>query len=220
MKTIGQATTDLEQKLTAILGSLIPQTARLPIRIEIRENGKKKRTDARCSSWRPEASGEILIHFGGALSGPLPEDFAEDQSSLLSESRSSLEAAAARRMDERGARRLELLASLNKAEQRPGLQFVALKWFRDQFLPAEGSEWTQAPDGRDEALRSAIDDGIVLTHRVPNPKDPRFPTTAIRLNRSHPDVRVALGGGMTASGFQPVKIQGKGLSETVLQERR
>ena len=74
---------------------------------------------------------------------------------------------------------------------------------------------------RDQVLREAINDGIVLTSKVPNPKSPAFPVTAIRLNRQHPQVVTVLGEQETpAAGFQPVDIGGEPLSETVLRERR
>jgi hypothetical protein len=37
-----------------------------------------------------------------------------------------------------------------------------------------------------EAFQSAIDQGILETYRVDNPKRPAFPTTAVRLNKQHP----------------------------------
>ncbi len=116
---------------------------------------------------------------------------------------------------------VDFLRSLEKAEQRPGFDFVALRWFRDQVLPAEGFDWAETPSGRDEVLRAAIKDGAVLTSKVPNPKTPLFPVTGIRLNRQHPQVVSLLGEpGVTSFNFQPVSIRGEALSETVLRERR
>jgi hypothetical protein len=219
MKTIGDAEAHLTQRLLPALASLLPETAGLPIRIELCQKGRKKRADASFSSWRPEAQGEIRVHFGGTRGAAVPGHAGEGQAAPQATS-SPVPHVVGRQPDGLGARRLELITLLDRAERRPGLQFVSLKWFRDQFIPAEGHGWAEAPEERDAALRSAIEDGVVLTYRVLNPKDPRFPTTAVRLNRSHPDVRAALGGSPAASAFQPVKIQGKGLSETVLQERR
>jgi len=61
----------------------------------------------------------------------------------------------------------------------------------------------------------------VLTSKVPNPKSPSYPVTAIRLNRQHPQVAAVLGEQDSAAlGFQPVDIRGEPLSETVLRDRR
>jgi len=48
-----------------------------------------------------------------------------------------------------------------------------------------------------------------------------FPVTAIRLNRSLPEVQTLLGAAADSPlGFQPVAIRGEALSATVLRERR
>jgi hypothetical protein len=96
-----------------------------------------------------------------------------------------------------------------------------LKRFRDLILPAESYEWAKSSAVRDQILRIAIDDGVVLKGKIPNPTAPAFPTTTIRLNRRHPEVIAALGqAGAADSGFQPVSIRGEALSDTVLRERR
>jgi hypothetical protein len=60
-----------------------------------------------------------------------------------------------------------------------------------------------------------------LTYKVPNPKSPAFPVTAIRLNRRHPEVAAALEDEEGAtSEFAPLAIKGEPLSATVLRERR
>jgi hypothetical protein len=114
----------------------------------------------------------------------------------------------------------DLIKALDRAESQPGYSFVALKWFRDTALPSEGFAWANAASVR-EALRDCIDKRLVLTSKVPNPRSPEFPVTAIRLNRLMPEVRAILGtedGGMP--DFQPVPIRGENLSATVLRERR
>jgi len=114
----------------------------------------------------------------------------------------------------------ELICTLDRAELRPGYDFVALKWFRDSVLPAVRPSWA-GPAGRTAVLGDAIERQIVLTSKVPNPKSPMFPVTAIRLNRSLPEVRRLLGAAGDASpGFHPVAIRGEALSATVLRERR
>jgi hypothetical protein len=118
-------------------------------------------------------------------------------------------------------RLVDLVNSLELAQNWPGLSFVSLTWFRDLCLLAENHGWVQDASARDEIIRNAIKDGILLTSRVPNPKAPDFRVRAIRLNRQHPQV-VAVLGEQTAGafGFEPASISGEPMSETVLRERR
>ena len=182
------------------------------------EGGRKKRRDASRDGWRP-GSGEIRIKFGGAAPRPRshkPDDANQEESDLGDIGIETAEA------NDRDLGRLsDFIESLRKAEQRPGFNFVSLTWFRDLCLPGEGYGWSNSATARDQVLRDAIRDGIVLTSKVPNPKAPAFPVTAIRLNRQDPQVVTVLGEQeVSASGFQPVDIVGEPLSETVLRERR
>jgi len=83
----------------------------------------------------------------------------------------------------------EFVLALNDAENQPQLTFVSLKWFRDTFLVKSGYRWAQDIEMPRRLLQEATERDIVLTSRVPNPKQPEFPVTSIRLNREHPDVR-------------------------------
>ena len=218
MTTIGNSEADLEQALSDILPKILPQAAGYSLEIEIYENDRKKRRDASRSSWRP-GSGEIRIKFGGAATTSQSQTTAE--SSQRISDLSAPETPNPFGDDSDSGRLADLIKSLDKAEQRPGFDFVALKWFRDQVLPAEGYGWAQMPSDRDEVLRNAIRVRAVLTSKVPNPKAPLFPVTSIRLNRQQPEV-VSLLGEPIGSGFsfQAVSIRGEALSETVLRERR
>lgn len=119
---------------------------------------------------------------------------------------------------EPGGRELgALIQALAQAEQKPGFQFVSLKWFRDTFLPRECPALIGAGA---RLLWEATESGIVLTGKSPNPTLPQFPVTTVRLNRQHPEVVAALGGAASGrSGFRPVRIRGESLSQTVIQER-
>jgi hypothetical protein len=114
-----------------------------------------------------------------------------------------------------------LVRQLDNAEKRPGYDFVALKWFRDAVLPAVRPEWSDA-DARSNALRDAIDRGLVRTNKVPNPKSPSFPVTAVRLNRSADEACAILGASSGEAGprFRPLPIRGEPLSNSILRERR
>ena len=115
----------------------------------------------------------------------------------------------------------DLVGALDRAEKRPGYEFVSLKWFRDNALPHEGFSWAADEFARHDALREAIDRRWVLTSKIANPRPPHFPVTAIRLNRQMPEVNSVLGN-RTGSlpDFRPVAIRGEPLSVTVLRDRR
>jgi hypothetical protein len=116
----------------------------------------------------------------------------------------------------------DIVFALSDAERDPRFrQFVALKTFRDQFLPERPWTWAQTPEGRDRALRQAIEQRLILKRQVPNPRSPEFPTTAISLNREHPQVSAVLAATQRErSPFHPVRIRGEELSATVIAERR
>lgn len=83
----------------------------------------------------------------------------------------------------------EFVLALNDAENQPQLTFVSLKWFRDTFLVKSGYRWAQDIEVPRRLLQEASERNVILTSRVPNPKQPEFPVTSIRLNRDHPDVK-------------------------------
>jgi hypothetical protein len=114
----------------------------------------------------------------------------------------------------------EAIRALDSAE-RSGSYFVALKRFRDQELPRLGGKWAMAPAANQDIIKNAIELGIFLTNKVPNPKSPAFPTTAIRLNRQSAEVQRVLGSSSMAQSrvFRPLEIKGAGLSDTILKER-
>lgn len=114
----------------------------------------------------------------------------------------------------------DIVRALDQAESRPGYKFVALKWFRDVAVPSAGFSWTSGESIR-QILADAIDRRLILISKVPNPKSPQFPVTAIRLNRLMPEVAAILGIRETSvRDFQPVAIRGESLSATVLNDRR
>jgi len=111
------------------------------------------------------------------------------------------------------------MQALALAEVQPGHSFVSLKWFRDQFLPQQHA-WAQSTSDRHTALREAIARGWILLDRLANPKNPAFPTTALRSNRAKPEVQRALGQSTAAGwGFKPIVLSGEPISETMLRDR-
>ena len=210
MSELRDAQIDLEQSLLKPITDAFPQARGINIEVEIWQDNRRKRGDAAIESWQPGRDGEIRIRFAApARSGSWSRDY--DAAGAES---------AEPPLDPEDLRR-DLLESLEIAERRPGFDFVALKWFRDLFLPAECPDWGESRALRDRAVRSAIEDGVILTNKVPNPKNPAFPVTAIRVNRAHPEV-IGLLGEDDSDGprFRPVSMRGEPLSKTVLDERR
>ncbi len=119
-----------------------------------------------------------------------------------------------------GERIKNLIEALDQAESSPERRFVALKWFRDTFLPGQGFSWTFDDAERNRILRLTTERGLVLTARIPNPKSPAFPTTTVRLNRGHPDFPEFASQRPEVKRFRPIRIKGRPLSQTVLEGRR
>lgn len=114
-----------------------------------------------------------------------------------------------------------LLRSLKQASV--ARKFVALKWFRDQWLPQTGATADWSIELRKAAIVSAIQGGYVRTYKVDNVRTPDFPVTAIAVNDANPEVERVLSGNASSTPnlpFQPVEIRGKPLSRTVLEDRR
>jgi hypothetical protein len=87
---------------------------------------------------------------------------------------------------------VDFVIALDHAERDPHLSFIALKWFRDTYLHKRGFAWAFDPDMPRRLSQEATDAGIILMHKVPNPKQPEFPVTGIRLDRKHPLVQDVL----------------------------
>ena len=110
----------------------------------------------------------------------------------------------------------QLLDKLRTVEvRRP---FVGLKWFRDQYLPQCGHSWARDPMKSGSLLRHATEQRLVLTSQISNPNQPLRPVTAIRVNRRHPRFQPDAPG--RSARFQPVRIRGGSISDTVLSDRR
>jgi hypothetical protein len=112
----------------------------------------------------------------------------------------------------------QLVEALADAEQR--LDFVSLKWFRDTCLAEKPWLWTRNFEDRKATLQQALDSKLVLTHSVFNPKNPDWDVTAIRLNRSHPQIAKSKTRPAEQKRFHPTRISGSPLSRTVIEGRR
>jgi len=215
MKTIGQLESEFEQKVYDALRDLDLLPEGYTHRVRFHGKAKDKKRTASADNF-PSESDSIRIWFEPVESAPQ-----QPEATVIAPAGDS-------RANPRGQRATpasdpvsDLVGALDRAEARPGYDFVALKWFRDAALPAEGFSWTSSDAARQNILRSAIERRLVLTSKVPNPKSPAFPVTAVRLNRLMPEVKAILGRADERSlDFSPVEIRGEGLSSTVLRERR
>jgi len=214
--TIEELESQVQTGLAKLLQPLIPAGFRPHVLLVYpKKDGtvRKARRNASADNWTPK-NGEIRVYFEpDATSG---ENIALPVGSSTEPAGSRGEQHAAVATDPIS----DLVRALHRVESRPGYQFVALKRFRDVDLPAEGFDWSKSESTRQSLLREAIERRLVLTSKVPNPKSPQFPVTAIRLNRLLPEVQTILGGQTSDSDFNPIAIRGEGLSETVLRERR
>jgi hypothetical protein len=203
------------KSLESLLKPLTPSGYRAHVSLVDTKGGKarKKRRNASADNWTPE-SGEIRIHFEAdtvAHGKEMPQG--KSDSDLVRISGERVQAVVSDPV-------ADLVRALDRAESRPGYQFVALKRFRDVDLPAEGFDWAKSDSTRQSVLRNSIDRHLILTSKVPNPKSPQFPVTAIRLNRLLPEIRTYLGKQYSDSEFNPISIRGEALSTTILRERR
>src|ERR1700751_348890 len=178
------------------------------------ENGRSKRRNATAESWSPEED-EVRIYFErideGEAAAPRPgRNVARPASEHHGESEDdSQETVIPADLD---ARVKELCAALAEAE-RGGHAYIALKWFRDSFLPRKAFRWNQRPESRQGVLAEAIQRGVVLTSKIANPKTPAYPTTTIRLNRAEAGVQEE------AQRFHPVAVHDGSIAEAIKEER-
>ncbi len=184
------------------------------------ESGRKKRSNAAARSWSPD-SGRIEIRFEPASQEQLHSQALPSTENILGGEPDRSAAEPADSTPHLHPAETDLLRALDRAESKPGWSFVPLKKFRDELLPQEHLASMRTEVEQHNTLRSVIEKRFVLLGKVPNPKTPQFPVTAIRLNRLMPEVRAALGQkGNADLDFHPVEIQGEPLSTTILRERR
>ncbi len=175
------------------------------------ENGRSKRRTALAGTWSPEDD-EVRIYFE-RIEGEEPAPrLSRAPRAAASHAMGEDEEEAGVLPADMDTRVKELCAALAEAE-RGGHAFIALKWFRDSFLPRKAFRWNQHPDTRQVVLAEAIQRGVVLTSKIANPKTPAYPTTTIRLNRAEAGIPEE------AQRFHPVEVQGEPVAAAIEQER-
>ena len=176
------------------------------------ENGRSKRRNATAEEWSPEED-EVRIYFERIDDGePAPRPVRNHRPVFEHHSENDDEGQEVLVPADMDTRVKELCAALAEAE-RGGHAFIALKWFRDSFLPRKAYRWNQNPESRQSILAEAIQRGVVLTSKIANPKTPAYPTTTIRLNRAEAGIPEE------AQRFHPVPIQGETLAAVIDEER-
>jgi hypothetical protein len=175
------------------------------------ESGRSKRRNAPADSWSPEED-EVRIYFERAEGSEAPPRLARTsrtEQAFDDDDDDGQEAVIPADLD---ARVKELCAALAEAE-RGGHAFIALKWFRDSFLPRKAFRWNQHAEPRQAVLAEAIQRGVVLTSKIANPKTPAYPTTTIRLNRAEAGIPEE------AQRFHPVTVHGDSIAAAIEEER-
>lgn len=195
------------------VGYSVPDSCRVCVSL-VDSKGRKKRSNAAAENWSPN-SGKLEVWLEAC-----PENQDKEASARAQNAELNTRVVSGRATPDLHPATIELIRALDRAEARPGWNFVSLKKFRDEFLPAENLKEMRTDVAQQEVLRHAIEERLVLTSKVPNPKSPQFPVTAIRLNRLMPQVKSALGQPDDGeSDFQPVEIRGEPMSDTIIRER-
>lgn len=224
MKTIKDVELQIEQRLPEMLQELGLMPRGYSCRARLHGKSRDKKRTAALTSWSPDTD-SINIWLQRVGADGQTHFRREAQTATAADTKihdlsQSVDDSAVARVAASDAVS-DLIRALDRAESRPGYDFVALKWFRDTALLLERFPWVNSDSARHNILREAIDKRIILTSRVPNPKAPQFPVTAIRLNRLMPQVKATLGShGEEITGFAPIPIRGENLSATVLRDRR
>ena len=175
------------------------------------ESGRSKRRNALADTWSPEDD-EVRIYFeriDGEEPSPRLTRVSRPISSRIAEDEDEIDEVSPADLD---VRVKELSAALAEAE-RGGHAFIALKWFRDSFLPRKAFRWNQHPETRQVVLAEAIQRGVVLTSKIANPKTPAYPTTTIRLNRAEAGIPEE------AQRFHPIEVQGEPVAVAIDEDR-
>lgn len=177
----------LPPTLVPLLHLAPPDGASVHVSLRARETGRQLRRNQPIEAFQPRSSAVWVVY-----EVPQQESMQTDPST--------------------GEPMVDFVLALDHAERDPHLSFIALKWFRDTYLQKRGFAWAFDPDMPRRLIQEATDAGIIVMHKVPNPKQPEFPVTGIRLDRNHPVVQDML---QTAAAAAEEEAQGSNSRESV-----
>ena len=109
----------------------------------------------------------------------------------------------------------QLIIELDKAELT--YRHVPLAEFRDHILPKSGLDWAKDSAKVKSLLKDAIDRDLILTYRMLLSHNIMGSTTTVRLNRSGKRTRSK--GNTRRPRFEPIRIRGGPISDTVIEDR-
>lgn len=107
------------------------------------------------------------------------------------------------------------IRDLDALERRSPNSFVWIKFLIQERIPQLGIPASEA----NAFLNRLLQEGVVMTRKVPNPNRPEFPSTSVMLNRDHPAVKRLLVQNEPRR-FQPIRISGPLISEDIIRDRR
>lgn len=215
---------ELDKPLKAALkrqGYPIHESLRLRLSL-LNADGRKKRSNAVAHAWAPEKSepAQFWLEPFAAAETAAGSEAAQIAGKASKPGNPQIPPPGPGAMVDLSPGEIELLTALDRAESTPGWSFVSLKKFRDEILPLENLTSIRSDIERQNVLRSAIEQRLILRKPVPNPKSPQFPVTSIRVNRLMPEVQRVLGLPRKDLDFHPIHIKGEPLSAVILRERR
>src|SRR6476646_3085723 len=152
MTTNAEVELQLAHRLREFVRESGVQPAGYQCEVHLHRGLRKKRRDAEfAANWDPDAD-SIRIAFS-----PLEEEveIATDEVTESSQMANAGDVAEQRLSD--------LVRALDRAEGRPGYEFVSLKWFRDTALLHDAIVWAVDETARRDVLRDAIDRRWLLT---------------------------------------------------------
>jgi hypothetical protein len=115
-------------------------------------------------------------------------------------------------LEEEGSDEASIVKEYKRAAE--GRRFVAIKWFRDAWIPSTSLPWRTDAQRVRQALATAIEKGLLRKEQIPNPNNPDHPTTVLKEG-------VAAGAApqLRSRWSNPIEIKGKPLSQTVIEGR-
>jgi ribonuclease HI len=188
------------------------------VKVQLEEDGRKKRSTADASHWSFSA-GEMVLFFDpapelGETDSPLgPIAVLPHANSAATETSAQPEVSVSAAPSSTDVE-LEIQQCVKALEdvEKLGKQFIAFKWFRDLVLAGLSHKWASNAEDRQRVLAAAIDAGRISIQKIPNPRQPMFPTTTLSINRTAraPESK---------SRFNPVHVIGEPVSKTLLRDR-